>query len=501
MSWYLKYRPKNITELGLESVKQILLKTLSSPNLPHAFLLTGPRGLGKTSTARIIARYINCLNPTSPGVPCGQCTNCTLFDNNQAVDVIEMDAASNRRIDDIRQLRSGIGLSPSQLKYKVYIIDEVHMLTTEAFNALLKTLEEPPKHVIFILATTELHKVPETIKSRCQIIHYPLATQQEIINTLQKVAQAENLKIKPADLKIIAHKARGSFRDAIKLLEQLTHNGQIQKDLLANLYQYDELTSQLFDHLITQNFNQAINTINQLNSIQFSGDDLIYDLQQKLINHLHTNWDRIQARLPFYQHLSAGLLDLTRNTKAHVSTLLSLHHLIIQLKTKYQPSSNSTSLSPAPSQPETTLHPAAPKTQPQPPQSKKPTPSKKNPSSPPLTPNLNLNIDQIKNLWPQLIAASVDINHGLQAILKTSQIHKVKNNKITLHVAYKLHKTLLEKPKIRHFIEAFLTQKLKNPTPIGLIIEVNPKLKSKIKTTSQPKPPNQDERLKLLLED
>ncbi|KKU27577.1 MAG: polymerase III subunit gamma/tau protein [Microgenomates group bacterium GW2011_GWE1_47_12] len=220
MSLYLKYRPRTIDELDLASVRKTLEQIVTANKVAHAYLLTGPRGAGKTSAARVLARIVNCeKNRNKLGEPCNECSACKSILNGSAVDFIEIDAASNRGIDDIRELKEKIRLAPSQLSYKVYIIDEVHMLTTEAFNALLKTLEEPPKHAIFALCTTETHKVPETIKSRCVPIQFGKASENEMKRSLSRVVAGEEKKISEEALSYLAKAVDGSFRDGVKALE------------------------------------------------------------------------------------------------------------------------------------------------------------------------------------------------------------------------------------------------------------------------------------------
>ena len=225
MAYYLKYRPQNISELDLEKVRDSLGELLKAKESPHAFLFVGPKGTGKTSSARIVAKAVNCLDPKE-GEPCNKCEACELISGGKSLDIIEIDAASNRGIDDIRELREKIKLTPSVLKIKTYIIDEVHMLTSEAFNALLKTLEEPPKHAKFVLCTTEPHKIPGTIVSRCVKVEFSKGKVSEIVRSLKKVVKGEKLKIEEKALELIAKKAMGSFRDGVKFLEQLSFSGK-----------------------------------------------------------------------------------------------------------------------------------------------------------------------------------------------------------------------------------------------------------------------------------
>ncbi len=209
--YYTKYRPQKIADLDNLHIKETLGAALLSNHFAHAYLLTGPRGSGKTTTARLIAKIVNCTDRKPGEEPCGHCFSCKDISLGRSMDVLEIDAASNRGIDEIRALREKVKMAPSAGKYKIYIIDEVHMLTTEAFNALLKTLEEPPEHVIFVLATTEFAKVPGTIVSRCQHFQFGPATAQEIAACLEKIVKDEKLEVEPAVLGKIYIASLGSF--------------------------------------------------------------------------------------------------------------------------------------------------------------------------------------------------------------------------------------------------------------------------------------------------
>ena len=218
---YRKWRPQSFAEVaGQEPITRTLTNALGSGKVAHAYLFTGPRGTGKTTTGRLLAKAVNCTDPHD-GEPCNACDSCRLFLEGRALDLIELDAASNRGIDEIRALRDKVGFAPAAARYKLYLVDEVHMLTEPAFNALLKTLEEPPPHAIFVLATTEPHKVPATIASRCQRFDFRRIPLASIVEVLKRVCREEKVKCPDEGLELIARSATGSLRDALNLLEQL----------------------------------------------------------------------------------------------------------------------------------------------------------------------------------------------------------------------------------------------------------------------------------------
>jgi len=220
-SLYRKWRPQTFEDIiGQKHITQTLINAISLNRISHAYIFSGPRGVGKTTTARILAKSLNCVEGPTPH-PCNKCARCIRITDGYSMDVIEIDGASNRGIDDIRDLRNKVKFAPAEGKYKVYIIDEVHMLTTEAFNALLKTLEEPPSHVIFIFATTNPHKIPSTILSRCQWFNFRRIALEDIVAKLKMIVKDEKLKIDDKALDIIARNSTGSMRDAESVLDQI----------------------------------------------------------------------------------------------------------------------------------------------------------------------------------------------------------------------------------------------------------------------------------------
>jgi DNA polymerase-3 subunit gamma/tau len=268
LSLYRKYRPQRFEDvIGQEPVVRTLRNALQRGRVAHAYMFSGPRGTGKTSLARLLAKGLNCLQgPTAE--PCNACSNCQRISDGFAMDVVEIDGASNRGIDEIRDLRENVRFAPTEGGYKVYIIDEVHMLTTDAFNALLKTLEEPPERVVFVLATTEPHKVPETIASRCQRFEFRNFTTEQLITRLEQVVEAEQLDVASAALSLIGRHAAGGMRDALALLDQVVsfQSGRIEEIHVAELLGVvpEEQLCQLLDHIAGHKRPAAITLIHQM---------------------------------------------------------------------------------------------------------------------------------------------------------------------------------------------------------------------------------------------
>ena len=266
--FYRKWRPRRLDQVvGQESVTLTLRQAVKQERVAHAYLFCGPRGTGKTSTARILAKAVNCLSPQE-GEPDNECEICRAINEGRALDMIEIDAASNRGIDDIRNLSDKVHFTPNEARYKVYIIDEVHMLTEPAFNALLKTLEEPPGHVIFVLATTEPHKVPLTVISRCQRFDFRRIPLERIVEKLENLSREEGIEVDGEALKLVARSSTGSLRDAENLLEQLvvSYDPPVTEEHARDLLGLggDEMALELVGHVINKAVRDGLTVINQV---------------------------------------------------------------------------------------------------------------------------------------------------------------------------------------------------------------------------------------------
>ena len=288
LALYRKYRPSTFDEVvGQEHITRALKNQIASGNIGHAYLFTGSRGIGKTSIARILAKAVNCLDNQN-GSPCGKCESCKKLESQNDINIIEIDAASNNRVDDVRELREKVKFAPVDAKYKVYIIDEVHMLTDSAFNALLKTLEEPPRHVIFILATTEAHKLPATILSRCIRFDFHLVGLDELIGLLKNVFESENIEYDDEALKAIAVAGEGSVRDTLSIadsviaysLGKVTLEG-VQKVLGST----DEgICLEFYDKLKSKDIGGVLELVNRLDESGKNMSILVKDLSRHARN-------------------------------------------------------------------------------------------------------------------------------------------------------------------------------------------------------------------------
>ncbi len=282
-----KYRPDTFqTVVAQASITNTLKNAIKSSQLAHAYLFCGPRGVGKTTCARIFAKTINCTNLSPETEACNQCDSCKAFNTSRSFNIHELDAASNNSVDDIRNLTDQVRIPPQMGRYSVYIIDEVHMLSSQAFNAFLKTLEEPPKHAIFILATTEKHKIIPTILSRCQIFDFNRISVSDISGYLEFVAKSEGVQVEPEGLNVIAQKADGAMRDALSIFDQIvSFSGKTitYQDIIGNLNVLDyDYYFKLVDQFLKNDVPQVLMTFNEILNNGFDGHHFITGLSNHL---------------------------------------------------------------------------------------------------------------------------------------------------------------------------------------------------------------------------
>lgn len=451
MALYLKYRPQKISQLDLTKARESLEEILSLKEIPHAFLFVGPKGTGKTSAARILAKSVNCQKKKA-GEPCNKCDLCRSLVSNQLMDLIEIDAASNRGIDDIRDLKAKIKLAPSLAKYKVYIIDEVHMLTNEAFNALLKTLEEPPKHVKFVLCTTEPHKLPGTIVSRCFKVEFHKANRDEVVRSLKRVAKGEKIKIKDEDLKKIAKVAGGSFRDAVKNLEQLVIKGKnVSGKRVTELIERG-IGEKDLDKWIVMIYKKKLNeALGWLSEAIRSGSDLkqlSVDLVERLRQVL-----MIKMKIEEGEDISqvGNLLELRQltfmahqaaiETKQAVIDSLPLELMMVDWCEKNDVSNVKVEVKKEEVVAKTTTSKLTKKAG-------------------------KLNIKSVMNKWSQVLEAMRPKNHSLEALLRATKPTGFDGKYLVLEVFYKFHKERLEAERYRQMVEQVASSVLEAPVSI-----------------------------------
>ena len=326
--FYRKWRPRRLDQVvGQSAITQTLRNAVASGRVAHAYLFCGPRGTGKTSTARILAKAVNCASPQG-GEPDNTCEICASINEDRALDLIEIDAASNRGIDDIRNLRDKVHFTPNVTRYKVYIIDEVHMLTEPAFNALLKTLEEPPQHAIFVLATTEVHKVPLTVISRCQRFDFRRIPLETMVARLAELCVDEGIEAAPEALVAIARASSGSLRDAENLLEQalVSYGSPLGEDQMGDLLELgsDRRALELVGHIVSGSVREGLTVINE---VAATGDDL---------RQFHRGVMEYLRGVLLLKSRAEGLLDYPEETKTNMRSLAertSLGHVVRVLKT------------------------------------------------------------------------------------------------------------------------------------------------------------------------
>ncbi|MBA7622216.1 DNA polymerase III subunit gamma/tau [subsurface metagenome] len=519
--FYRRWRPQTLADVvGQEQVTQTLQNALSSGHISHAYLFCGPRGTGKTSTGRILAKAVNCLT-NGKGEPCNTCPICQTITEGRALDVIEVDAASNRGIDEIRELRERVNYAPNEARYKVYIIDEVHMLTKEASNALLKTLEEPPPHIIFILATTEAHKVLPTVLSRCQRFDFRRISQADVVTKLTRICSTEGIHMEPEALRLIAKAATGSLRDAENLLEQLTtyYGSEIELQQVQTVLGItgDWRAKELVKHIINNDVSAGVVAINGVNSDgldlrQFNrelveylrgllliktGSDEAIDLPAEDITELKD----LAAKASLPQILKAvklfGQLELGFDNYSTLPLELALVDCTLSPTEEELPSQ----VKYEPRQPVEMAAPPAPIPQPKQPAAK-PKPAEKKAKEPtakmtketqeqvepvrtpaPITPTAEstpatpsepgVEIEQLQANWRQFISkASSDVSRTpAAALLRSAKPKAIEDDTIVLSFKFSFHKENMEKPENQQIAEKIISSFLGHPCRVRCIYE------------------------------
>ena len=338
-----KYRPQNFnTVIGQSHITTTLKNAIKNNQLAHAFLFCGPRGVGKTTCARILAKTINCENKTPDGEACNTCNSCVSFDTGTSLNIHELDAASNNSVDDIRTLVEQIRFAPQAGKYKVYIVDEVHMLSTAAFNAFLKTLEEPPPFAIFILATTEKHKILPTILSRCQIFDFKRITNQDTVDHLREICEKENINADDTALHVIAQKSEGCLRDALSILDKIVSftNGELTyANTLEHLNILDEdYYFRFMDAMQNQSISDAILLYDEINRKGFEGDLVLNGFAEFIRNLLVSKDPKVAMLLEVSEGFKQRYLDVA--LKANASFLLSALNILNEAEINYRQARN-----------------------------------------------------------------------------------------------------------------------------------------------------------------
>ncbi|MEK9175814.1 MAG: DNA polymerase III subunit gamma/tau [Patescibacteria group bacterium] len=455
MVFYLKYRPKKISELDnlfLREKLESVLRGKLPDKIPHAFLFTGPKGLGKTSTARILAKTINCTKRKANEIePCNACSSCKSINNGSNLDVLEIDAASNRGIDEIRDLREKIRLSPLSSLKKVYIIDEVHMLTAEAFNALLKTLEEPPVHAIFILCTTEPQKIPGTITSRCFQIKFSRATDTDLVSSFQRIVKGEGIKADKEALLTIAKLSDGSFRDGVKILEELsTHSSNITANLIERNYKTESVNKYVTDLISAfakKDAGEGIKIVDRAakEGVDFKllSEDLIDMLHQGLI--FQVNGEKFDLSLEQTKNLIKLLVKSHQSIKYALLPQLPIELTIVEWAAVNESRIMNQELSQVSS-----LHDT---------KSERIVPVKK-PS---------IGVSENDKILLDLINRIKRENFSIAGVLRGCKVEKFDKKELILSTSYKFHKERLKDKKISELIEVKLKEITGEKTKFSVI--------------------------------
>jgi len=531
---YRKWRPQRFDEvIGQEHVTRTLERALADNRVAHAYLFAGPRGTGKTSTARILAKAVNCTG--GPPLPCNTCPTCVAVNEGRALDLIEIDAASNRGIDEIRDLRDKVRFAPSEGKFKFYVLDEVHMLTTEAFNALLKTLEEPPAHVIFVLATTDPQRIPATVLSRCQRFDFRRVRLADIVARLEAIVQSEGLQAARPALELIARSATGSMRDAESLLDQLLvyaqegtldvaevqavlgmRGGEQVPPLVAALIGGD-LPAVL--HLVQRavddgadlrQFNREL--VAHLRGLLFlavtrDGADLL-DVPREALEEMRaqaqrTTAGRLAAWVRRFSELDA---DLRGGWYGQLPLELALVEAALPADEPAPAGEPARAAPPAPRPTRPAAPPAAPLPRPapqQPPAARRPAPEA--PVSPPPddeeeagAPGGDLPLERVLDAWPRVVEGIRPVDPSVQALLHPSYCRPigVDGRLVVLGFRFDFHKTKIEEVRNRRIVEQVLSKVLRSNVGVRCVMDAANAVPDRRKQASNRQQAQQDPRVR-----
>lgn len=456
LALYRKFRPQNFSNLkGQEHIQTTLLNALKKNSVAHAYLFSGPRGTGKTSTARLVAKGLNCLNLKETGEPCNECEMCESVNKNGLVDIIEIDAASNRGIDEIRDIREKIKFSPVRGKRKVYIIDEVHMLTDYAFNALLKTLEEPPSHAHLILATTEVHKIPATIVSRCQHFDFKRIDESSMLERLIFIAHKEGIDYEEEAIKIIIESSDGSMRDAIGLLEQMTMDKKVSTEYVQkNLGLVNKVIVDTFiDLLEKKNAEEGVKFINKIYTDGIELLQLVRETKEALRKRLITDvGNENKERVLFVLHILKLLDTAEKEIKSATIPQLPLELLFVELT--YTEPTKPAETPPASSKPET-------------PSSTEKAPEKKPESQSPAQSSISL--DSIRSQWGVIVESISETK--VKFALRQASLKSLKDGELTITLSSPFEYDQINNVKHRNTIEEAIKDKMSDHVSITLTYE------------------------------
>ena len=517
---YRTYRPQKFSDLvGQEAIASTLLAQLESGKFSHAYLFYGPKGTGKTSTARILAKAVNCEGLGSSklgsrrkilnakfGEPCNKCDSCLAISQGSHLDVLEIDAASNRGIDEIRDLREKIKLSPIGGRFKVYIIDEVHMLTAEAFNALLKTLEEPPAHAIFILCTTELGKLPPTVISRLQKFHFERAASDDLVKVLEKIAKSENVKVKEEAAAAIAQIADGSYRDAVSIFDQLSSKGAIVLDdvlRIARIGGWNQLY-EFVQYLAGKRLKEAVLAIEKISEdgldISYFTKNLILFLEKLLfikigiISENVENYSRNQVEKMKKLSVDFDILTLQNLMKIflvaegdmklyplpQISLILAICKYMPQSEKRsdefknaesiHEKAKNSSNDSVAISKAD--INPKVKETK---------LANNDEVVSETKTGNGNsASLKKIEKDWEKFLQKVKSVNVHVLALLRSSRPVDFDGVYLTLEVFYRFHKEKLEEPKIVMMLDNFMQEIISKPIKLKFVLAKKDKVPPRV---------------------